>query len=251
MIQTKSSLDEYTRNARLKPAFLVALPLALTVAVLGFKGSATEGTLFGLASSLGFTFLLSQLVRDRGKAKEAALFQRWDGKPTTAMLRHHDPRLNAHTRGRYHMRLGSMLPGINLPTEEQEQEDAALADSKYASCVDYLLSKTRDKERFQLLFQENINYGFRRNLWAMKAVGITIAVLSLGALAVITALEARTDSVPWFANATAAVITSFLLTWWLVRITPTWVKTIADAYAMRLLACIDELQPENCQTDRS
>ncbi|MGB9237031.1 MAG: hypothetical protein WCC04_21695 [Terriglobales bacterium] len=243
MIQTKSGLDEYTRNARLKPAFLVALPLALTVAVLGFKGSATEGTLFGLASSLGFTFLLSQLVRDRGKAKEPRLFERWNGKPTTAMLRHHDPRLNAHTRARYHMRLSSMLPGISLPTEGDEQADPAQADSKYASCVDYLLSKTRDKERFQLLFQENINYGFRRNLWAMKPVGVAIAVFSLGALALITTLEARTNSVPWFANATAVIITGFLLTWWLIRITPNWVRAIADAYAIRLLACVDELQP--------
>jgi hypothetical protein len=40
----KSSLDEYTRNARLKPAFLVVLLIALTVAVLGFRQSATEGT---------------------------------------------------------------------------------------------------------------------------------------------------------------------------------------------------------------
>jgi hypothetical protein len=63
----------------------------------------------------------------------------------------------------------------------------------------------------------------------MKPVGITIAMLSLGALSVITAVEARTDSIPWFANATAFVITSFLLTWWLMRITPNWVKAIADA----------------------
>lgn len=155
----KSGLDEYTRNARLKPAFLVVLPLALTVAVLGFKQSATEGTLFGLASSLGFTFLLAQLVRDTGKAKQAKLFQSWDGTPTTSMLRHRDLRLNHHTRARYHRKLRSMLPEIDLPTAEQERENVGQADSKYASCVDYLLSKTRDKERFQLLFQENISVG--------------------------------------------------------------------------------------------
>jgi hypothetical protein len=164
----KSGLDEYTRNARLKPAFLVALPIALTVAVLGFKQSATEGTLFGLASSLGFTFLLSQLVRDRGKAREPWLFKRWNGKPTTAMLRHGDTCLNVHTRARYHKRLSAMLPEISLPTAELEKANSAEADATYASCGDYLLSKTRDKERFQLLFQENVNYGFRRNLWAMK-----------------------------------------------------------------------------------
>jgi hypothetical protein len=237
----KSGLDEYARNARLKPAFLVALPIALTVAILGFKQSATEGTLFGLASSLGFTFLLSQLVRDRGKAREPSLFMRWSGKPTTTMLRYSDTRLNVHTRARYHQRLSSMLPEICLPTTEQEKANPAEADAAYASCGDYLLSKTRDKVRFQLLFEENVTYGFRRNLWAMKPVGIAISILSLAALSLVTQVEARSGAVPWLANLTAIAIVALLLTWWLVRITPSWVKTAADAYAIRLLASIDEL----------
>jgi hypothetical protein len=240
----KTGLDEYTRNARLKPAFLVVLPIALTVAVLGFKQPATEGTLFGLASSLGFTFLLAQLVRDRGKAKEQWLFERWHGKPTTAMLRHGDPRLNVHTRARYHARLSSMLE-ICLPTAEREKANPADADAAYATCGDYLLAKTRDKERFQLLFQENVNYGFRRNLWAMKTVGITISILSLVALALITRIESRLGAVPWFANLSAIAIVALLLTWWVVRITPGWVKIVADAYAIRLLGSIDELQPSS------
>jgi hypothetical protein len=237
----KTGLDEYTRNARLRPAFLVVLPIALTVAALGFKQSATEGTLFGLASSLGFTFLLSQLVRDRGKARELWLFEEWGGKPSTAMLRHNDPRLNVNTRARYHKRLSAMLPETSLPSAEQERENPAEADVAYASCGDYLLSKTRDRERFQLLFQENVNYGFRRNLWAMKPVGVAISILSLGALAFVTRLEARANTVPWFANLTAVAIVALLLTWWVVRITPSWVRIVADAYAVRLLASVDEL----------
>ena len=237
----KTGLDEYTRNARLKPAFLVILPIALTLAVLGFKQSATEGTLFGLASSLGFTFLLSQLVRDSGKARELWLFEKWGGKPSIAMLRHSDPRLNVNTRGRYHKRLSAMLPEAILPSAEQEKANPAEADASYASCGDYLLSKTRDKDRFQLLFQENVSYGFRRNLWAMKPAGVAISILSLVALAFVTSLEARANAVPWFANMTAIAIVSLLLTWWVLRITPGWVKIVADAYAVRLLASIDEL----------
>ena len=237
----KTGLDEYARNARLKPAFLVVLPIALTIAVLGFKQSATEGTLFGLASSLGFMFLLSQLVRDRGKSREPWLFGKWGGKPSTVMLRHTDPRLNVNTRCRYHKRLSAMLPEASLPNAEQEKANPSKADAAYASCGDYLLSKTRDRERFQLLFQENVNYGFRRNLWAMKSVGIAISVLSLVALALVTRIEARADAVPWFANLTAITIVALLLTWWIVRITPSWVRIVADAYAIRLLACIDDL----------
>ncbi|HEX3739423.1 MAG TPA: hypothetical protein VHV29_06825 [Terriglobales bacterium] len=237
----KSGLDEYTRNARLRPAFLVALPVALAVAGLGFKESATEGTLFGLASSLGFTFLLSQLVRDTGKSKEKLLFDKWGGKPTTVMLQHRDTRLNAHTLARYHLRLCSLLPDIKLPTAAQEKEHATEADEKYASCVDYLLSKTRDKERFQLLFQENMNYGFRRNLWALKPIGITLCIFSLAALAVLTRVQARANAVVWFGNITAISIVSLLLVWWFIRITPNWVRIAADGYAERLLASIDEL----------
>ncbi|MGH9515871.1 MAG: hypothetical protein ACRD3P_09375 [Terriglobales bacterium] len=237
----KSGLDEYTRNARLKPAFLVALPVALTVGVLGFKESATEGTLFALASSLGFTFLLSQLVRDTGKAKERLLFGKWEGKPTTAMLRHRDTRLNAHTLARYHSRLCSMLPDIKLPTAAHENEHPMDADEKYASCVDYLLSRTRDKGKFQLLFQENMNYGFRRNLWALKPIGITLGLLSLAALAFLTRVRVGANVVVWFGNITAISIVSLLLVWWFLRITPKWVRIAADAYAERLLASIDEL----------
>ena len=75
----------------------------------------------------------------------------------------------------------------------------------------------------------------------MKPVGIAISVLSLVALALVTRIEARADAVPWFANLTAITIAALLLTWWIVRITPSWVKIVADAYATRLLASIDEL----------
>ena len=134
-----------------------------------------------------------------------------------------------------------MLPETTMPSAEQEKANPADADAAYASCGDYLLSKTRDKERFQLLFQENVNYGFRRNLWAMKPVGITISILSLAGLATIIWWEARADAAPWFANLTAIAIVALLLAWWLIRITPSWVKIVADAYAFRLLASIDEL----------
>jgi hypothetical protein len=238
----KTSLDEYTRNARLKPAFLVVLPAALTLAVFGFRQSATEGTLLGLASSLGFTFLLAQMVRDRGKERQQQLFDRWGGKPTTRMLRHGDAQINSRTRTRYHAKLTGMLPHLRLPNPAQELEDPIEADIKYASCVDFLIAKTRDNKRFRLLFEENMSYGFRRNLWAMKPAGIAMSLVCLGALVLMTVLEARSDAVPWFANLTAASIIAMLLVWWCFRITPAWVKAIADEYALRLLASIDELE---------
>jgi hypothetical protein len=54
-------------------------------------------------------------------------------------------------------------------------------------------------------------------------------------------MEAAAGSVPSFAILSAIVIVALLLTWWVVRITPSWVKIVADAYALRLLGSIDEL----------
>jgi hypothetical protein len=76
----------------------------------------------------------------------------------------------------------------------------------------------------------------------MKPVGLATSILSLVALALVSWVEAWADAVPWFANLTAIAIVALLLTWRLVRITPSWVKIVADAYALRLLAGIDELE---------
>jgi hypothetical protein len=79
---------------------------------------------------------------------------------------------------RYHVRLSSMLSEIILPSAEQEKANPTDADAAYTSCGDYFLSKTRDKERFQLLFQENVNYGFRRNLCRIRLdASLTVAKL--------------------------------------------------------------------------
>ena len=76
------SFDVYTRRARLSPALITILPIALTV-ILFFP---SEAALLGLLASLlvcgGGTALLAQLGRDSGRRKEAQLFDSWDGKPT-------------------------------------------------------------------------------------------------------------------------------------------------------------------------
>lgn len=42
----------------------------------------------------------------------------------------------------------------------------------------------------------------------------------------------------------AGIPTAMMLTWWIFRITPAWVRTAADAYAFRLLETCELLQPK-------
>src|SRR5271165_4313391 len=57
----------------------------------------------------------------------------------------------------------------------------AFADQVYQSGVRWLLNHTRpaDNKKFDLLFRENVAYGFRRNALGTKPIGILISVGSV------------------------------------------------------------------------
>jgi hypothetical protein len=243
---TKGILDEYDRNARLKPALLVILPASLTIAGLGAGFSVAGGVLSGSLTAIGFTYVLAQFARDWGKRKEPQLFSAWDGKPTTAKLRHRNPSVNPHTLGRYH-ETASRLMGKPLPTIAEEHADPGSADLIYESVGDCLREKTRDKKAFPLIFKELMSYGFRRNLWGMKPLGVVLACVCVAVqLAILTreiVIQHQVAPTPLLMTLANVV----LLMGWLFIVSPSWVRVPADAYAERLLAAsaeIDTIQPK-------
>ena len=80
---------------------LVALPPALVVAAMPTEAADAWAALWGLITYSGGSFLLAQLARDFGRAKQKHLFATWGGAPTTQRLRHQG-HPNPITRGRYH-----------------------------------------------------------------------------------------------------------------------------------------------------
>lgn len=240
--------DEYRRRARLKPAILEVLPLLLVLGVLvsSALGGLDAATKFGgaaiatLVSALGLTALLEQLGRDKGKKKEPWLWARWGGAPTTQLLRHRSTSLcDPLTRRRYHEKLTRLLPELRLPSAGDEAADPAAADWVYEACTRFLISRTRDRGRFPLVFEENVNYGFRRNLWGMRAAGV---VMSLAGTLVAGVGLMTTFGTP----ISAAWLSVFLVdaafvAWWLWRINPDWVSIAGRAYADRLMEAIDSL----------
>lgn len=234
-------MDQYTRRARLKPAMLVALPIGLSTLTLFPDGAAAWTVVWGIASLCGGTALLTQVGRDPGRSKENKLFNLWDGKPTTRMLRHRDAQNQALLNG-YHKKLQNLLPDIKIPTAEEEKVDPSMADQVYDRCVSYLREKTRNRTVFPLVFEENCNYGFRRNLWGMKPMGLALA--TLGAVVVCGLLYVNYRATQTLTPPLAVVsgIGNLLLVYgWVFLITPSWVKITADAYAERLLAASDEM----------
>lgn len=236
--------DPYNRRARLAPALLALLPIALVALILFPELESKTATLFGIAAYFGGAAWLTQIGRERGKRLEPELFHSWGGTPSMAFLRHRDGRISAITKARYHAFLEAHVPGLSMPSAEEEARTPDIADDVYISATDWLLTVTRDKERFRLVFEENMNYGFRRNLCALRPIAVIVDfILIIAVVALHTTLGPELDAATIDLNLPAlialAVIAGHLILF--LGATKRWVKTAADAYALQLLAACDTL----------
>ncbi len=233
--------DQYTIRARVLPALLVTLPLGLATLAWFPDGLSGWGAIWGLVVWSGGTMFLAQIGRDSGKRKEPSLFGRWGGKPTSKLLRH----TNASNRPlleRRHGKLNKLTHPLKLPTPEQEASDPRRADEIYEACVTLLRDKTRDRKDFPLVFEENCSYGFRRNLWGLKPLGLTLTVLSLLAVAALPIVDpAVWTTGPKQRIVVPGLIDCLMLLAWVCIVTPRWVRIPGDAYAERLLEACERL----------
>jgi hypothetical protein len=242
--------NTYTRRARLTPALIVVLPLGLAILSWSPDGLKSWTVLWSLFVWAGGTALMAQVARDRGRKKEKDLFDTWGGKPTTRLLRFAGSD-NPILVIRRHASLRKALPEIHIPNEAEESADPQHADNVYDTCVRWLLEQTRDQKKFSLLFEENCNYGFRRNLWGMKPMGVVLCVIgfALGLAAIV--IHGQTHVAVSPISYGGAACTLALLAFWIIWCSPGWVKLSADAYAERLLAASDTLNSTTASPKKS
>jgi len=233
-------VDPYSMRARLQPALLTLLPpCAALLAIAPALLEPVRGVLL-LVAALGGALLLSNVARDAGKGIEPQLWSAWGGQPSVAMLRHRDGRLVAPIKARYHKRLGQILKRT-FPTVQEEAADPVAADGAYEAANSWMLANSRDQDKFQALFAENITYGFRRNLLGLRAYVLLSCAFALGAIA----LAGFTDLLPAKPNmaaaAVAAVGVAVYALGFLVLVRRSWVRRAAEACAFRLLETVDRV----------
>ncbi|MGE0356489.1 MAG: hypothetical protein AB7P08_06180 [Burkholderiales bacterium] len=233
--------DTYGLRARLLPALVVVLPVAVVVALVFPAVYATASSIGGsLGVASAFLFLLSHVLRARGRALEVKLYAAWGGIPTTCWLRHRDNRLDEHTKARYHSFLRERIPSLTVPSAMEEASDPERADAAYASAVKWLLEFTRNADEFPLVFKENVTYGFRRNLLAAKPLALKV----LSVLIVVVGLVAwKRYHADWMATDAefllAFVVLAGTIALWTTLIRTEWVRDAAEGYARALLATCD------------
>lgn len=236
MTNLSTLFDVYSLKVRLRPALLTIFPGAVTVALMfpDVYRSYAAG-IVSLAASCGVLALLAQTARFLGRKMETRLYAKWGGIPTTAWLRHRDNNLDSVTKARYHNYLQQHVPKLKIPTAMQEAKDAAAADENYRSASKWLLERTRDKEKFPLVFEENTNYGFQRNALALKPVALAVLVLCIGFVVVDVYVRSEVAA----STAISLGVSVLALMMWLAVVSEAWVKDAAHAYARALLAGCD------------
>jgi len=242
LMQLPNVFDSYSRRARLFPALVAGASLvvaAFVLAPLQNLGLPQLGA--GLFSGV-LVYVLADLARRRGKRLEHRLYTEWGGKPSTAMLRHADERLDAGSKASYLKFLASKI-GAAAPTPQDEANDAAKCDAYYERCGNWLRENTRETKKFKLLFDENVAYGYRRNLLGLKWHGLIIDALIAAAFAAAfwrwlpldpeNGLTVKVGVVGGFAFLHALFM--------LFIVTKASVREAAVTYARQLLLCCETL----------
>jgi hypothetical protein len=243
--------DPYDRQARLYPALLCLLPLLALIALLYAPNVSALTGVVTLAVSCGGLFLMTNICREMGKRLEENLFHEWGGKPTTQLLRHRDGVIDSLTKRRYHAFLAAKI-NTAFPDAEQEKADPAKADEAYQSGARWLLDHTRPDagKQFDLLFRDNIAYGFRRNALGVRPLALVVAMAclfwTLAKEHVLFAQGGKIFDWPALMRMSTAPIASLTVSGvmflvWLFFFTKTSLRTSAFSFAEALLRTCDTL----------
>ena len=128
-----------------------------------------------------------------------------------------------------------------MPSADHEEEDSKGADeaTRRAFLPHSFAPATKRSSPWWL--EENANYGFRRNLWGMKPIAITVLLIATGVVS--TQIHPNWLDPGKFKPVVAItlVFNAILLLALLLLITPKWIRPAAEAYARQLLSTCDQL----------
>ena len=91
-----------------------------------------------------------------------------------------------------------------------------------------------------MLFKENTNYGFRRNLWGMKTWAILILIVATSIHLVVATDFFYNYSFKPNKDAYLYLGFSIIFIFWIFIVNPNWVRIVADEYAKRLYETLED-----------
>ena len=154
------------------------------------------------------------------------------------LLHWNNTEIDKLSKQRYYEKLASLDPSFSIfrnPSDTKKFKDCC------ESAVIYLRNNTRDNH---LVYEENINCGFCKNMLIDKPIGITINIV----LAILTFLYswmvsgqiATISHKNWF----SICINLLFVIFWIFAINKKMLEESAKRYAYTLITSIDSLTPK-------
>lgn len=220
-------LDAYERRARLVPGMLLLAPLAVVIVMFGLRSNPVVAATVGALTTFGAPVVLVSYVRQRGVAVQSELYDSWGGKPTTKLLR-----AGGNARARNWRRAAAQVSKQEFPPENQPDPEG-----RYDAAVAVLISRTRgDRNRFGMIFEENKNFGYERNLYGLRRPGRVFAgvcfVGSIAAVAYLVWSRGQSVRAEWVVG---LVVLGALLLIWIFLPSGVRARVTAYKYAEQLL----------------
>lgn len=223
-------LDAYNIRVRLSASIILLAPIAVTVFMCFNEVTTLVSSSIIVSVLLALTNYIPLLQRKISKNKTpppnyAAQLLSWD-----------DDTIDSTTKSRLHRKLSKIddsFMALNYPEKREE------FNSCCNSAIAYLRSRTRENHLVQ---EENINYGFCKNLLANKPIGIALCLCCLCFIAIWSwYMYKRIFSLPlqlYF----AVFFNLALLLFWVFGVTESFLEIAGKNYAKTLIFSIDSIE---------
>jgi len=231
--------DAYTLRARVFPALIVGLPTLALLAVLVPWGHLGSPHAIAAATALVLLFAFADVARRTGKRVQARL----GTGATTEQWRRDNSDLAEVAKDRYRAFVAQKLRRP-APSAEEERADPACARDFYLGVGNWLREHTRDSRKFPILFDENVTYGFRRNLLGLKATALSCNVVVAAICAGVLHLRPPYfAALPQIDEKMVVVLTAVLLhsVYLLLAVNKAGVREASRAYGRQLLLSCEVL----------
>lgn len=186
--------EHYAIHARFMPVFVVIFPLVLTILAWYPQAKTILGGAMTLLISFGIMSFLSIYVSNLGNDLQDKYFRNWGGAPSTLLLLPSNKELDRYTKQRYFKWLNSKCSGLGLPESLDDQIDSEELYEKIRSAGNFMREYTRDRKKYSQVYNDNVAYGFARNIVAIRIAGLVIASASLISNGLFLYIISNTDS---------------------------------------------------------
>ncbi len=233
MFSALKFFDAYSLRARVFPALLAGLPaLAFPFVVVPWKGLGLSNIIVTVMS-LVLLYAFADLARRTGLRVERKL-----GTRSTLHFWHRiDATLPNSIKDPYRDYIATQLKRP-APTADDELHDPAGADDFYAGAGFWLRDQTRNVKTFNILFDDLVSYGFRRNLLGLKYIAVAAnLVVAAASVAIIYLTPEYFVHVPAITEKLCVVLLVVLLhsLYMLFAVGPAAVREASDTYGKQLI----------------